>query len=185
MYSLPFRGKHVSIICSMNLRYCIPVLSNEVSPACKETCFIKFHFSFEKGQCFFNKQYPYNYEEILQKSKRCSIRFWKSEIFFHMISLQIGNIPVPYVACSRFTTIPSICRIHVKSAIPNASTLKSLNITSNDYVEVPHHKTTIVAFSRSHVPEKVKIIVFTRVVFMLKRFSFCLFLKNQVFLQRN
>ena len=141
MYSLPFRGKHVSIICSMNLRQCIPVLNNEVSPAYKEAFSLNCIFPLKKYNDFFNKQYPYNYEEILKHLKDAAFVSEKAKPFFHMISLQIGNIPVPYVACFSIYNHPLICRIHVKSAIPNAATLQSLNITSNYYVEVPHHKT--------------------------------------------
>ena len=99
MYSLPFRGKHVSIICSINLRQCIPVLNNEVSPAYKEAFSLNCIFPLKKYNDFFNKQYPYNYEEILKHLKDAAFVSEKAKPFFHMISLQIGNIPVPYVAC--------------------------------------------------------------------------------------
>ena len=53
----------------------------------------------KKYNVFFQQTIPLQLWRIPLKSKKCSIRFWKNEFFFHMISLQVGNIPVPYVAC--------------------------------------------------------------------------------------
>ena len=59
-----------------------------MSPVRKEACFIQLHSSFEKVQCF---SIPLKTME--ESSERCSIPFKRNP------PLQVGNIPVPYVAC--------------------------------------------------------------------------------------
>ena len=139
----------------------------------KKHCSLNCIFPLNKVQCFFQQAIPLQLWRNPLKSKRCSIRFWKSDILLHMISLQIGNIPVPYVTCFSIYNHPFNMQ----------KSCQKCNAQCINTIVLEHHVKWLVSFSRSHVPAKVKIIVFTRVVFMLKRFSFrLLFLKDQVFL---
>ena len=105
-YSLPLQGIYVSVVCSMHLTYCIPVLNAILNTTMKPPLRAKKHVSFicnfpfrmSNAYCFSNKQHSYKLWRNLLKDAALVSK--KRNLLPHdMVSLQVGNIPVPYVAC--------------------------------------------------------------------------------------